>query len=212
MPVVSDIQHVPSHQPKAYAAHAMQATWAWGYWLPDMSIRCFVGWHLRLSLGGMDCCDPLSTSFDPLSTALNPRLLLSPLVYCFHPSSTAFTPHLLDSCAAYKQPARTLSQCEQCSSGGGCFMVRPFTGAGSCHGWLKLHGPHVTDSAVLCGDEPGSSQWCKSNARCVGGELCLMQVWVCLCSCWGVCSSLRCRACCYCATAANCNQQLSKCA
>ena len=38
----------------------MQATWAWGYWLPDMSIRCFVGWHLRLSLGRMDCFEPLS--------------------------------------------------------------------------------------------------------------------------------------------------------
>ncbi|DBA86046.1 TPA: hypothetical protein ACH3X1_005573 [Trebouxia sp. C0004] len=35
-----------------------RATWAWGYWLPDMSIRCFVGWHLRLSLGRMDCFDP----------------------------------------------------------------------------------------------------------------------------------------------------------
>ncbi len=61
MPVVSDVDCVPGHRPEAYVANAMQATWAWGYWLPDMSIRCFVGWHLRLSLGEMDCFDPAPT-------------------------------------------------------------------------------------------------------------------------------------------------------
>ncbi|KAL0052667.1 hypothetical protein WJX82_005691 [Trebouxia sp. C0006] len=40
----------PSSPTGTYPQFA-RATWAWGYWLPDMSIRCFVGWHLRLSLG-----------------------------------------------------------------------------------------------------------------------------------------------------------------
>lgn len=29
----------------------MQAKWARGYWLPDMSVQCFTGWHLKLVLG-----------------------------------------------------------------------------------------------------------------------------------------------------------------
>lgn len=27
-----------------------QAAWAWGYWVPDMSIQCYTGWHLRIAL------------------------------------------------------------------------------------------------------------------------------------------------------------------
>ena len=30
----------------------MQARWWLGYWVPDMSVQCFKGWHLKLSAGG----------------------------------------------------------------------------------------------------------------------------------------------------------------
>lgn len=30
---------------------AMQATWRWGYWVPDMTVQCFDNWHLPFSLG-----------------------------------------------------------------------------------------------------------------------------------------------------------------
>lgn len=29
----------------------LQATAEWGYWVPDMAVQCFRGWHLPLSLG-----------------------------------------------------------------------------------------------------------------------------------------------------------------
>ncbi len=29
----------------------MQARWQHGYWVPDMSVKCFAGWHLKLSAG-----------------------------------------------------------------------------------------------------------------------------------------------------------------
>lgn len=29
----------------------MQANWKWGYWVPDMSVKCFDGWHLGFALG-----------------------------------------------------------------------------------------------------------------------------------------------------------------
>lgn len=28
----------------------MEAAWSWGYWLPDMRVPCFTGWHLKISL------------------------------------------------------------------------------------------------------------------------------------------------------------------
>ena len=29
----------------------LQATWKWGYWVPDMTVQCYGGWHLGFSVG-----------------------------------------------------------------------------------------------------------------------------------------------------------------
>ena len=28
----------------------LQANWGFGYWMPDMSIQCFTGWHRKLAI------------------------------------------------------------------------------------------------------------------------------------------------------------------
>ncbi len=40
----------------------MQARWPHGYWVPDMSVQCFAGWHLKLSAGGYTHHSNLSTA------------------------------------------------------------------------------------------------------------------------------------------------------
>lgn len=32
------------------ALWAVQANWHNGYWLPDMTVQCFTGWHQRLAI------------------------------------------------------------------------------------------------------------------------------------------------------------------
>lgn len=32
-------------------AVCLQANWRWGYWVPDMTIKCYQGWHLGFSAG-----------------------------------------------------------------------------------------------------------------------------------------------------------------
>ena len=29
----------------------LQANWRWGYWVPDMTVKCFHSWHLGFSVG-----------------------------------------------------------------------------------------------------------------------------------------------------------------
>ena len=41
----------PAAVGESVIADCVQATWAYGYWLPDMSIECFTGWHLKLVWG-----------------------------------------------------------------------------------------------------------------------------------------------------------------
>jgi len=41
----------------------MQARSSLGYWVPDMSVKCFAGWHLKLSAGGYAHHPQLSTAY-----------------------------------------------------------------------------------------------------------------------------------------------------
>ncbi len=40
----------------------MQARSKHGFWVPDMSVKCFVGWHLKFSAGGYAHHSKLSTT------------------------------------------------------------------------------------------------------------------------------------------------------
>ncbi len=40
----------------------MQARSQHGFWVPDMSVKCFVGWHLKFSAGGYAHHSQLSTA------------------------------------------------------------------------------------------------------------------------------------------------------
>ena len=34
-----------------YQPLLLQANWRWGYWVPDMTVRCYSSWHLGFSIG-----------------------------------------------------------------------------------------------------------------------------------------------------------------
>ncbi len=34
----------------AHVPPVVQANWHYGYWVPDMSVQCFTGWHRKLAI------------------------------------------------------------------------------------------------------------------------------------------------------------------
>ena len=71
--LVSSAEHKPT-----IGLCGVQANWHAGYWVPDMSIQCFTGWHRKLAIILGTPLMTLTWSAPPLPTSpLAPRLSLS---------------------------------------------------------------------------------------------------------------------------------------
>ena len=93
----------------------MQARARHGYWVPDMSVQCFAGWHLKLSAGGY-------THHSKLSTACT-------TAYRLHSFTRMYAVY-----AVYCMTALHITACQMwlICNGGECRAGRPFGPSGLC--------------------------------------------------------------------------------